>query len=352
MATEELIIPKSYITTLLKEVEEQGYATDRLLADAGIDPKSLNNSLYYSASNYGRLYQQAIRVLHDEWFGMLSGGKIGRGSFRLLSLLMVNSKTLRQALLRAWDFGQICRGFKVSIRLEEIGNIARVRLAPLGGVSEEEFSTLIQQAKPVMLHTTLAAWQRHWSWLIGSEITINKAMFTFDKPHQEWEMAQFSTKDVIFNHGFNGIEFSANYLDYSVIQNEDTLDQFLRTAPFGLIVNEGCRHSTKARIKALLNQNVGHSMLGAEDVSRKLNMSVTTLRRHLQIEGTSFQRLKDECRMEAAFHYLGCPDLSNRDIADRLGFDEVSTFFRAFKKWTGVTPGEHRLQDCRSAKLQ
>ncbi len=350
MASEELIIPKSYITMLLNEVEEHGYAAERLLADAGIDPKSLNGGLYYPASHYGRLYQQAIRVMHDEWFGMLSGGKIGPGSFRLLSLLMVNSKNLRQALTRAWDFGQICRGFKVSIRLEQIGSIARVRLAPIDGVSDDEFDTLIAQAKPVVLHTTLAAWQRHWSWLIGSEIAISKTTFTFEKPSHEWEMAQFSTKDIEFGQRFNGVEFPASYLEYSVIQNEETLDRFLRNAPFGLIINEGSRHSTKARIKALLNQNVGYNTLGAEDVARKLNMSVTTLRRHLQGEGTSFQRLKDECRMEAAFHYLGCPGLSNRDIAEKLGFDEVSTFFRAFKKWTGVTPGEHRLHDCRTQR--
>lgn len=350
MATEELIIPTSYVTTLLKEVAAQGYDTGRLLTDAGIDPKTLNNSLYHSAKNYGRLYQQAIRVVHDEWFGMLSGGRIRKGSFRLLSLLMVNSKNLRQALLRAWDFGQICRGFKVSIHLEQHGNVARVRLAPLDGVSEEEFDELIRQTKPVLLHTTLAVWQRHWSWLIGSELPISRTLFTFDKPDCEWEMAQFSSKDIVFNHSFNGLEFPAHFLDYSVIQNEETLEGFLRNAPFGLIVNEGSRHSTKARIKALLNQNVGHNMIGAERVARHLNMSVTTLRRHLQIEGTSFQRLKDECRMEAAFHYLGCPDLSNRDIAEKLGFDEVSTFFRAFKKWTGVTPGRHRAQESLNTK--
>lgn len=350
MATEELIIPRSYITTLLQEVEAQGYAAEQLLADAGIDPGTLEDRLYYSASNYGRLYQQAIRAMHDEWFGMLSGGKIRRGSFRLLSLLMVNSRTLRQALLRAWDFGQICRGFKVSIRLEQIGSVARIRLAPLDGVGDDEFDAIIAQAKPVMLHTTMAAWQRHWSWLIGSEISISRAMFSFEQPSQAWEMAQLSYRDILFNQPFNGVEFPASYLDYSVIQNEETLEHFLRTAPFGLIVNEGSRHSTKARIKALLNQSVGHHTLGADDVARRLNMSVTTLRRHLQIEGTSFQRLKDECRMEAAFHYLGCPDLSNRDIAEKLGFDEVSAFFRAFKKWTGITPGEHRSQECHAPK--
>ncbi len=350
MGTEELIIPRHYITTLLREVEEHGYAPERLLADAGIDRRSLDDNLYHSALNYGRLYKQAMRVMHDEWFGMIKGGKIDRGSFRLMSLLMVNSKTLRQALQRAGEFSEVCRGFKLSIVVEEICSVARVRLAPVHGVSREEFDAMIQQAKPVILHTTLAAWQRHWSWLIGSEIAISKTMFTFSKPDNDWEMAQFSSREILFDSLYNGIEFPRSYLDYSVIQNQETLDRFLRSSPFGLIINEGSRGSTKARIKALLNQNVGHTMIGADDAARRLNMSVTTLRRHLQLEGTSFQKLKDECRMEAAFHYLGCPELSNRDIAEKLGFDEVSTFFRAFKKWTGTTPGEHRLQECRSAK--
>ncbi len=350
MGTEELIIPRHYITTLLQEVEEQGYAAERLLADAGIDPRALEDNLYHSALNYGRLYQQAIRALHNEWFGMMSGGKIGRGSFRLLSLLMVNSKTLRQALLRAADFCHVCRGFRVGLAVEEVCSVARIKLAPLTGVDDDEFRAMISQAKPVMLHTTIAVWQRHWSWLIGSEIAISKTMFTFSKPEHDWEMAQFSSREILFDSAFNGIEFPRSYLDYSVIQNEETLERFLRSAPFGLVINEGSRGSTKARVKALLNQNVGHAMLGADDVARRLNMSVTTLRRHLQLEGTSFQKLKDECRMEAAFHYLGCPDLSNREIAEKLGFDEVSTFFRAFKKWTGTTPGEHRLLECRAPK--
>jgi AraC-like DNA-binding protein len=71
-------------------------------------------------------------------------------------------------------------------------------------------------------------------------------------------------------------------------------------------------------------------------------MSVTTLRRRLQQESTSFQKIKDECRREAATSYLSYPDLSNNDIALLMGFDETSAFFRSFKKWTGMTPGDYR----------
>ncbi len=342
VSNEEIIIPTSYITTLLKEVNERGYDAERLLEEAGIERRELEDQRFFSAARYGRLYQLAIGAMQDEWFGMLSGGKIRKGTFRLLSLLMVHCKTLRQALLRAWEFCQVCRGFRVSIRMEELDDRVRVYLAPLDNVSEAEFADIIASARPVMLRTTVATWQHYWSWLIGTEIPIERAFFTFAEPEQQWEMAEFTSSELVFGHEINGMEFSTRYLDYSVIQTEETLEEFLRRAPFGLVVSADSGHSTKARVKAMLNQNLGDPILSTDNVAKRLNMSVTTLRRHLQVEGTSFQRLKDECRLEAAFHYLGCPDLSNREIADRLGFDEVSVFFRAFKKWTGLTPGQYR----------
>lgn len=342
MSAEEIKIPTSYIQTLLRRVKDRGYDSEQLLEEVGIDAAELNEQRYFSAVSYGLLYQRARSVMQDEWFGMLSGGQIQKGTFRLLSLLMVQCKTLRQALLRASEFVRICRGFRVTIKLEEEGGVARVRLAPLEHIGQQAFDEIIASAKPVMIRTTLAAWQRHWSWLIGSELKVTRTCFTFPQPNQDWEMAHFSSEAIEFDHDFNGIEFPASFLDYSIIQTSETAEEFLRVADLSLIINVGEEQTTKARIKAMLNQNVGHNMLCADRVAERLNMSVTTLRRHLQVEGTSFQRLKDECRMESAFHYLACPDLTNREIAERLGFDEVSAFFRAFKKWTGLTPGQYR----------
>ncbi|MFV8819529.1 AraC family transcriptional regulator ligand-binding domain-containing protein [Haliea sp. E17] len=349
MSQQEITIPTSYITTLLEVVAARGYDTARLLEEAGITPEELEDRRYFSALRYGNLYRRAIAVMHDEWFGMLSGGSIPHGSFRLLSLLMVHARTLRQALLRAWDFGLVCRGFQVSVKLEEEGDRARVRLAPLHRNNREEIEAMILAAQPVMLRTTLAVWQRHWSWLIGSELKTDRTFFTFPRPGQHWEMAQFTTGELVFDAGFNGFEFPASYLDFPVVQTEESLEDFLRLAPYGLIINIESGQSTQARVKVLLNQYLGDSALCADKVAERLNMSVTTLRRHLQGEGTSFQRLKDECRMEAALHFLACSDISNREIAERLGFDEVSVFFRAFKKWTGVTPGQYRAAEPVSA---
>jgi len=80
----------------------------------------------------------------------------------------------------------------------------------------------------------------------------------------------------------------------------------------------------------------------AEQVAKTLNMSVSTLRRRLLEEGTTYQKIKDECRRKSAINYMNSPELSINDVAGLMGFDEPSAFFRSFKRWTGMTPGEYR----------
>jgi len=76
-------------------------------------------------------------------------------------------------------------------------------------------------------------------------------------------------------------------------------------------------------------------------VARRLGMTARSLQRRLQDEGTSFQSLRDETRRTLADRYLG-QGLSVAEISFLLGFSEPSAFFRAFKRWTGLTPIERR----------
>jgi AraC-like DNA-binding protein len=71
-------------------------------------------------------------------------------------------------------------------------------------------------------------------------------------------------------------------------------------------------------------------------------MSARTLHRRLTQEGTSFQQLKDGFRAGLARHYLSRQELSIDAIATLMGFQDNSAFYRSFRKWTGMSPGEYR----------
>lgn len=343
MGQADISVPSDYARTLLQTVADSGGDRAALMAELSIQDAELAPGLAFSALKYGTLYQRVMQVMQDECFGMFSGGKVRLGSFRLLCLTVIQCSNLRQAIMRAGEFCEICRGFLVRSRLSEPApGIARVEMCGISSVSADEFDAMVRSATPNQVRTSLAVWQRFNSWLIGREIPLLGLYFSFSCPDEFREMAECYPAQLHFDQPFTGFEFDAGFLDAPVVQNQDTLMDFVRSAPYHLVISDSSQQSLKAKVRAILSKDVSGSQPSAEAVASRLNLSVTTLRRKLQAEQTSYQRLKDECRLEAAFHYLSCPELSNACIAERLGFDETSAFFRAFKKWTGVTPGDYR----------
>ena len=335
-------VPVAYAKALLQAAQQQGCDIDALLNELDISPSELEDSLYFSAIQYGKLYQRVMWILQDESFGMFSGGKVRLGSFRLMCLTVLHCSDLRQAIIRVGEFNEVCRGMKIRPSLEANEYTARVSMTPIKSLSQAGFVELLQSANPRQMRTSLDVWHRFNCWLIGQEIPLSGLYFTFPRPDKFNVLAESDPGSLKFDQPFNGFEFPVDYLSYPIVQDQEALMAFLRSAPYHLVVRDSAQHSVKAKVRTILSKDVSHTMPSADEVSSRLNLSVTTLRRKLHSEQTSYQKLKDECRMEAAFHYLGCPDFSNSAIAERLGFDESSAFFRAFKKWTGVTPGEYR----------
>ncbi|MBB6287525.1 MULTISPECIES: AraC family transcriptional regulator [unclassified Pseudomonas] len=79
-----------------------------------------------------------------------------------------------------------------------------------------------------------------------------------------------------------------------------------------------------------------------DDLAVELHMSNSTLQRRLQAEGTHYQSLRDDLRRDMAIDLLSRGDMTVTQVAAATGFQETSAFHRAFKKWTGVSPGAYR----------
>ncbi len=91
------------------------------------------------------------------------------------------------------------------------------------------------------------------------------------------------------------------------------------------------------RIRAVLLERPGR-LPDMEQVAAGLNMSSRTLRRRLDEEGSNFRLLLDEVRQALAEELLATGGLTLEEIAERLGYGEVSNFIHAFKRWKGVAP--------------
>ncbi|KAJ8137836.1 hypothetical protein OY671_008951, partial [Metschnikowia pulcherrima] len=119
--------------------------------------------------------------------------------------------------------------------------------------------------------------------------------------------------------------------------------QFVKRAPDDWIFVTFDHGSTASRVREYLADNVG-SVQSLDDVSAALVMSSRTLSRRFTTERTSFQKIKDEMRRDLAVQRLVKTQNSVDEIASSVGFDNTPAFHRAFRTWTGSTPGAYRRQ--------
>src|SRR5262249_18021145 len=92
------------------------------------------------------------------------------------------------------------------------------------------------------------------------------------------------------------------------------------------------------RVRALILDRLADGEPSQEGVARALGMGLRTLQRRLADEGTSFAGLLTLVRRDLAIAYLGESGWSVTEVAFALGFADVGSFSRAFRRWTGVTP--------------
>jgi AraC-like DNA-binding protein len=103
--------------------------------------------------------------------------------------------------------------------------------------------------------------------------------------------------------------------------------------------------SIRADVENAIAPLLPHGTARVAEVAQRLGMNRRTLARRLAGEGLTFSYLVEDMRRALALHYLKDARLSISQIAWLLGFQEVSAFTHAFKRWTGRTPTQMRRQD-------
>ena len=90
-------------------------------------------------------------------------------------------------------------------------------------------------------------------------------------------------------------------------------------------------------------QKIGERTFCLEELARNLGVHPKSLQRTMSELGTSFQEIRDKGRRERALEIIDSDrSAPNEEIAELLGFSGATSFSRAFKRWTGVTPTEYR----------
>ncbi len=96
------------------------------------------------------------------------------------------------------------------------------------------------------------------------------------------------------------------------------------------------------KVKRHILEQQNYSNVDQDQVAEFLNLSKRTLQRKLKEEGVNYLSILDECRQETALNLIPDESISLSELTYLLGFTDASNFSRAFKRWSGSTPGQYR----------
>ncbi|NMX62762.1 AraC family transcriptional regulator [Pseudomonas sp. WS 5059] len=329
----ERTIASHYARAALGGARRAGYDCSTLLQQLGITPELLAEPRARIApEQFTQLLQRLWLALDDEYLGFADGPS-KRGTFAMMCHALIHCRTLEKALERGLLFYSLFpQGPRW--RLSREGDMARLSLDDSQLWDPDHF----------LSESLLVIWHRLGSWLIGQRIRLEQATFSYPMPAHASEYDLLFPCPLVFSASSSSLLFHCRYLNLPLLQDERTLKLFLERSPADLLSRPDEGDSLRSQLRRLLSRD-RTPWPDLEAVAQHLHISPQTLRRHLRDEGTSFQALKDELRRDIAIFHLGRADLSLQEIAEQLGFSEPSAFHRAFKKWTGVTPGAYRAQE-------
>lgn len=304
---------------------------------AVLEAKQSAQEVRVDLDELGPLLRFLWREMGDEASGFLQR-PLKIGMFSMMCHAIITSGNLRRALIRSARFLCLLTD-DLSIELEESGDEARLNI----------FYANPHDLDSVFFITSIfVIWIRLSCWLIQRTLLLDRIEFAFPEPSYSDEFDLMFPCRHKFSQPVNRVIFSKKFLALPIAQDSETLTSFLHHAPESLLTQYRADNSMSAEIKRLLFHRNGLKMelenLGFEEVAHEMNMTTHTIRRRLKEEGNSFQEIKDSIRREQAMVLLENSSLSLQEISEHLGFSETAAFNRAFKKWTGMTPGVYRTR--------
>ncbi len=338
--TSSAYVPSRFAKSLLKLAQQRHFDIKQILLNAGLDfnPLDITCPDHISAIHYSRLYQEILTLLQDDSFGMPPGKGMSAGAFRMMCYSIIHCDTLAKAIKRLVEFIEVFYDQQMHLELSISGDVATISYP----FYEETVMAKGQAGEAY----GLALWHRFFAWLIGLPIELQDVRLVSTAPHNPDSYQRLFGVPVKFSAKVNGIDFHSRFLELPISQNESSLRDFLRTAPYQMMVEpqEAETSELVSNVRRVMGYDLSQGFPSFEAVAEALNMSPPTLRRHLRKEGVSYQGLKDQCRKDAAIAYLSRPELSVSAVAALMGFTDPSAFHRSFKKWTGFTPGQYRAE--------
>lgn len=322
---------------LIDAVARRGKPVAELFACCGLSPSAPPNTEHHlSAENYLELWQLAMRLVQDPGFPVHVGAAFDVEALEAFGFLAMSCETLQDAYERTARVRSLYNvGSRWELQIE--GDQLRMLWMPwpIKACSELARRSVNEYQVAEMLASICKMTERRW--------VPRRIAFRHSAPRDVSAHQELLGRAPEFSSAFDGFEADLAWLSEPLrAKNVKLRDYFDKQCQLACQAFAG-----DSPVTALVRQRLVASMDGGApsmaDVARSLGTSPRSLHRRLGDEGTRFNDLLDDVRRRFAEQYLARPRLAVTEVAYLVGFNDSSAFFKAFRRWTGVTPNQYRL---------
>lgn len=326
--TTRATIPNRYLREMLGNVADPA----SLLVGAGLGASWLEHpGLRATGEATAAVYRAVVRTLDDELFGYFTR-PVPRGTYATLVRLMTGCRNVRAALDAATELYRLFDAHAHWALEVESGRVA-LSCCPR---TETHRSSLLYA------HAMLLTPWRTASWLAQAPFEIQHV--ELDRRFAEYSPESTFLFGLAPEHGDrNAIHFSSEALDWPIRRRLEEVEPWVRSGSFEAIIARAPRGSLETRVRTALIAATPIAGASLPEVARRLGLSRPTLTRKLRERGLSFRTIKDALRRDHAIGELAA-GATVAQCAEALGYSEPSAFQRAFKTWTGLSPGRYRRE--------
>ncbi|AZV24649.1 AraC family transcriptional regulator [Pseudomonas syringae] len=324
----------SWTRALRKQLDALGLDSTALCQQAGLDPQLMDDpNARYPLSATTRLWEIAVQVSGDPAIGLRVSRFVSPTTFHALGYALVASGSLREVFERIVRYHQVVSD-ALELELTRTEDRYRFRLKIPADNPAPAFEAIDAFA---------AIYVRTCRNRLGRDYAPLAVYLRRPEPADVHQWHKVFRSPVHFSAEEDRIEFALTDFDSHLDDANPELAEH----------NEAVLKRTLAQLQPLtwerkvrdaIEEQLPEGEPSAERIAQALHLSLRSLQRHLADEGCRFDTLLNESRENLALLHLRDPQCSLSEVSYLLGFADTSSFSRAFKRWTGMTPGQFRDQ--------
>ncbi|HSW12754.1 MAG TPA: AraC family transcriptional regulator [Solimonas sp.] len=320
----------SYLQALFDYLRLHGVAAQEILGGVQVDLGDRDARVEESVA--AGLFNRAAERLGDDTLGLHAGELIRPGHYGVVGYIGMSCATLGEAMLALQRYQSM---------VLDVGALppqVKGTEVQLGWRPDDQSHYYRHMAEFNL--TALVTFIR---WLTGRPLQPLRIEFPYPAPARLDEQRRVFACPLQFAADCYRLVVPVDWSELPLIQPDPAMRQLMdRLAEKQLLELRRSDDDLVAQARRRLAQSLSEGEASLDRIAGALNVSPRSLQRKLQDQGSSFSQLLDEVRRELAERYLEDRALDLTDLAFLLGYSEQSAFTRAFKRWTGRAPAEHR----------